>query len=133
MEIKLEEGFIEVDLENVSVKDINELISKMSVELEVPNSAKTLLYSGRISELDIRVLDMLGDVEGVRMIRDTEMGKILEGEEFAILIKKAVENDLKNGVFELEIISSSLSEGELITLNDSILGGRERWHLLMII
>lgn len=48
MEIETINGIINVDLNTVTLNDVSDIISKMSVDAGVPENAVTILYSGNM-------------------------------------------------------------------------------------
>jgi hypothetical protein len=49
MEIETIKGIEHIDLDSVSLIDVSNIISRMSVDAGVDDSAKTILYSGSIN------------------------------------------------------------------------------------
>ena len=93
--VNTEDGRKEVNLDEVGVEDVNKLIMEISVELDLPEDAKTLLYSGYMRELELTTLEIVKEVEGVRLIRNTELAHFLQSNDFEMIIEAAVSNDLK--------------------------------------
>jgi len=56
-------GLEDIDLETINLEGFCKLLSNMSVDLELPYDAKTLLYSGGISGQS--ALDVVKNIEGV--------------------------------------------------------------------
>lgn len=48
MNVETVSGIIDVDLSKVSLSDVNNVISKISVDAGVSNTAPTVLYSGSL-------------------------------------------------------------------------------------
>ena len=68
-----EDGLEKVKLSEIDLDGFHRLISKMSVELDLPEDAPTLLYSGSLQTL--KSTPVVKNVEGVRLIRNAQLGK----------------------------------------------------------
>ncbi len=97
-------GLENIDLETINIEGFCKLLSKMSVDLELPYNAKTLLYSGYVSGTS--TLDVVKNIEGVRLIRDTALGKFMESEDAILIIEAAIRNELNKGTFDINMVKS---------------------------
>ena len=81
--VKTEVGIEKINLDTIDFKAYEELLSRISVDTGLPNDAKTLLYSGNINVYDnkISTLDVVKDIDGVRLIRNTDLGGFVESKE----------------------------------------------------
>ena len=66
---EIENGTIDINLEEVGVNDVMELIDKMSVKSDLPDDAVTLLYSGTVTEYKLGTIDIVLSLENVRCVR----------------------------------------------------------------
>lgn len=77
-----------IHLDTIDLKGFCELLSRLSVKLDLPDNAPTLLYSGPIVD-GVGALDAVRDVEGVRLIRNTAPGDFMESDEAVLIMDLA--------------------------------------------
>lgn len=93
MNVEIVSGIIDVDLSKVSLSDINNIISKISVDAGVSNTAPTVLYSGSLCGYSTN--SIVKSMDNVRIIDNTDIGKFLSGSDFDILLSCAIENEFQ--------------------------------------
>ena len=113
MELETLNGIITIDLNSVTLSDVSNVISKLSVE--GPEGAKTILYSGSISGCSSNKI--VTDMIGVRIIDNTEVGKFLAdsslNSQFQQLLEAAIRNEITNRTFDLSSVEKGLYPDDL--------------------
>ncbi len=99
MNVKTVSGIIDVDLSKVSLSDVNNIISKISVDAGVSNTAPTVLYSGSLCGYSTN--SIVKSMDNVRIIDNTDLGKFLSSSDFDKILCYALENDISSGKFDI--------------------------------
>ena len=73
MNVETVSGIIDVDLSKVSLSDVNNIISKISVDAGVSNTASTVLYSCSLCSYSTN--SIVKSMDNVRIIDNTDLGK----------------------------------------------------------
>jgi hypothetical protein len=112
MELETIDGIINVNLDSVSLKDVSNIISKLSVDAGVKDNATTILYSGSIN--GYRTGDIATSLSDVRIIDNTFVGKFLADDsdtsKFNILLETAIRNEMENGDFDISSVAKGLRD-----------------------
>ena len=113
MELETLNGIITIDLNSVTLSDVSNVISKLSVE--GPEGAKTILYSGSISGCSSNKI--VTDMIDVRIIDNTEVGKFLAdsslNSQFQQLLEAAIRNEITSRTFDLSSVEKGLYPDDL--------------------
>ena len=75
MNVETVSGMIDVDLSKVSLSNVNNIISRISVDAGVSNTASTVLYSGSLCGYSTN--SIVKSTDNVRIIDNTDLGKFL--------------------------------------------------------
>lgn len=75
MNVETVSGMIDVDLSKVSLSNVNNIISRISVDAGVSNTASTVLYSGSLCGYSTN--SIVKSMDNVRIIDNTDLGKFL--------------------------------------------------------
>lgn len=120
MEIETIKGIINIDLDSVSLNDVSNIISQISVDAGVDDSAKTILYSGSIN--GYKTGDIANSLDNVRIIDNTSVGKFLadnsDTSKFNELLESAIRNEITNGSFDISSIEKGLRSKDYQRLLD---------------
>ncbi len=111
MELETINGIKNIDLDSVSLKDVSNIISEMSVDAGFNDNAKTILYSGKIN--GYKTGDIAKSLDNVRIIDNTDVGKFLSGNKFDELLEAAITNDIKNCTLDVSLIEKALDDNQL--------------------
>jgi hypothetical protein len=110
MKIETIDGIIDVDLSKVTLNDVCDIITKISVDAGVSNNAPTVLYSGNIN--GYKTNDIAKSLDNARIIDNTKLGKFLLDTnctgEYGELLKSALKNDISNGTFDISLVENGL-------------------------
>ena len=115
MNVKTVSGIIDVDLSKVSLSDVNNIISKISVDAGVSNTAPTVLYSGSLCGYSTN--SIVKSMDNVRIIDNTDLGKFLSSSDFDKILCYALENDISSGKFDISLIEKGLYPNDFDDLN----------------
>ena len=129
MELETLNGIITIDLNSVTLSDVSNVISKLSVE--GPEGAKTILYSGSISGCSSNKI--VTDMIDVRIIDNTEVGKFLAdsslNSQFQQLLEAAIRNEITSRTFDLSSVEKGLYPDDLRELYELYRERRQRGRL----
>lgn len=86
------------------------IIAKISVDAGVSDDVPTVLYSGNINGYSTG--NIAKSLDNVRIIDNTKLGEFLLDAngtgEYKELLKKALENDISNGTFDISLVENGL-------------------------
>lgn len=120
MEIETIKGIKTIDLNTVTLKDVSDIISNLSMNAGVNESAATILYSGSIN--GYRTGDIAKSLDNVRIIDNTFAGKFLsdnsDSSKFNQLLDSAIRNEMTNGSFDISSVEKGLRPKDYQRLSD---------------
>ena len=114
MKIETINGVIDVDLNKVTLNDVCDIITKISVDAGVSDDAPTVLYSGNVN--GYRTGDIAKSLDNVRIIDNTSLGEFLSDADFDELLNCALKNDITTGAFDISSVEKGIRETD--DLND---------------
>jgi hypothetical protein len=111
-------GIVEVDLDTVTMSDVDELIANLSVDAGVDAYAKTVLYSGKVA--GISTSDIVEKITGIRIINNTPAAKFLTNEngQYNQVINAAIRNEITSGIFDINTVKKGMYETNYNNLSD---------------
>ncbi len=101
-----------IDVKEIDIEGFKNLLKELSVDLNLHEGAKTILYSGEMH--NIKTVSVAEKIEGVRFIADTELGKFMSNSKGKDIIRTAIKNELTRGTFDINLVKSSLNIDDYI-------------------
>ena len=112
MEIETIDGMMDIDLSKLTLNDVCDMITKISVDAGVSNNAPTVPYSGSLC--DYSTNSIVKSLNDVRIIDNTFVGKFLadnsDTSKFNKLLESAIRNKMENGGFDISSVAKGLRD-----------------------
>ena len=122
MEIETINGIMDVDLSKVTLNDVCDIITKISVDAGVSNNVPTVLYSGSLCNYSTN--SIVKSLNDVRIIDNTNLGIFLSSPDFGNLLRSALKNDIISGTFDISSVEKGiLNADDLANLKNYISQG----------